>query len=230
MVRTILMAMNVIVGEGRAEVAAAGAEWIARRLRSAVRLRGAAHVAFSGGSTPRPMLQQLASIDLPWNDIHVYQVDERAAPDGHEARNLGLLAVLPVPPANLAAMDAAAADLGAAAGRYAARLPARFDVVHLGMGSDGHTASWPPGLDIAEQPGDVTVCPPFNGWQRLTLTARPVNAARARIVEIVGADKAPMVQRWFLGDTALPMQRVRRTNTTVLLDTAAAAQLHVSAG
>jgi 6-phosphogluconolactonase/glucosamine-6-phosphate isomerase/deaminase len=123
-------------------------------------------------------------------------------------------------------MPVTAADLGRAATRYATGLPGRFDVVHLGMGPDGHTASWPPGDPVIDSERPVDLSAVFNGRVRMTLTPGAVNAARGRVVLITGADKAPAVAAWLEGgDAALPIARLHRTNTVVVLDPAAAADL-----
>lgn len=198
---------------------------IARRLRDAVTARGSASVAFSGGSTPRAMLALLAATDLPWKAITAYQVDERVAPDGDPDRNAGMLDVLPLPKRNLKLMPVTAANLVAACRRYASALPERFDVVHLGIGDDGHTASWPPGDPVVDVTEPVATCGLFNGRIRMTLTPPVVNAARWRIVEVSGASKAPAVRGWMDGDASLPIVHVKRTGTLASLDVGAASQL-----
>ena len=208
------------------EPAALGAELIARRLRAAVRRRGSATVAFSGGSTTPPMLGALAHLDVPWEHVQVFQVDERVAPDGDPERNAGQLDALPLRRRQIHLMPVTAKRLDAAAARYAAQLPERFDVVHLGMGDDGHTASWPPGDPVVGSVKTVDVCGPFHGRIRMTLTPRAVNAARMRLALVTGAAKAPMIERWLAGDRSIPVQRVRRGGTVVVLDGAAAARLH----
>jgi 6-phosphogluconolactonase/glucosamine-6-phosphate isomerase/deaminase len=135
--------MEIRVAADAAAAATDAAEWLAGQLRNAVRRRGAASLALSGGSTPGVMLTVLASLDVPWRKVGVWQVDERVAPDGDPARNARLLAQLDGTGARVRAMSVTARDLAAAARRYAAQLPDRFDVVHLGLGDDGHTASWP---------------------------------------------------------------------------------------
>jgi 6-phosphogluconolactonase len=205
--------------------AAHAAAVIARRLRDAVRRRGQATVAFSGGSTTPPMLTALAGLDVPWAAVQVFQVDERVAPDGHADRNVGQLAVLPIGTTQLHPMPVTDTNLDMAAARYASSLPDRFDVVHLGMGDDGHTASWPPGDPVVRSPRTVDVCGPFNGRVRMTLTPPAVAAARMRLVLVTGASKAPMVARWIERDPALPVTHVRRSGTLVLLDGAAASRL-----
>jgi 6-phosphogluconolactonase len=217
--------MDVTIAPTEAEAAALTANRIGRRLRDAVRRRGAATIAFSGGSTPKPMLALLAAFDLPWSSITAYQVDERVAPDGDPDRNAPLLDVLPLRGRQVKLMGVTSKDLGAACRRYAATLPERFDIVHLGIGDDGHTASWPPGDPVVERREPVAMCGMFNGHIRMTLTPPVVNGARFRLVEVSGAAKAPAVHGWMSGDAALPITRVRRTGTLAVLDAAAAAQL-----
>jgi 6-phosphogluconolactonase/glucosamine-6-phosphate isomerase/deaminase len=174
----------------------------------------------SGGSTAPSLIESLFARPLAWESVTVWQVDERVAPDGHADRNANQLEHLPC---RVLTMPVTAADLRAAAGRYARSLPERFDVIHLGVGDDGHTASWPPG-DVATPSSErlVELVPEFNGRPRMTLTEVVVNAARSRIVLATGAGKRPVVERWLLGDASLPITRVRRAATVVFLDPAAA--------
>lgn len=217
--------MQVIVTTDPAAAALEAALWMASQLRNAVRRRGAASVAISGGRTPAAMFDALGGMDVDWDAVTVFQVDERVAPDGDAARNAVLLESLPVPRSRRVAMPVTARDLPAAAARYAAGLPDRFDVVHLGLGDDGHTASWPPGDPVVDQSAAVAMSAEYRGHVRMTLTPDVVNAARHRLVLATGADKADPVQRWLLGDPSLPVQRVHRTDTVVVLDEAAAARL-----
>ena len=201
--------------------AQAVAHTIARRLANAVTARGVAAVAFSGGSTPAPMLARLAEMDVPWAQVHVFQVDERVAPDGDPSRNAALLDVLPLRRAHRHLMPVTAHDLDAAARRYATALPERFDVVHLGMGDDGHTASWPPGDPVIDAPGAVAISQPYQGRIRMTITPQVVNAARARVVLMAGSSKRTALAAWLRHDGSVPIDRVRRTATLVVLDHAA---------
>jgi 6-phosphogluconolactonase/glucosamine-6-phosphate isomerase/deaminase len=196
--------------------------WLARRLRDAVRRRGSATVALSGGGSAPPVFDVLLAQDVPWEHVTVWQVDERIAPDGDPERNAGQLADFPC---RVELMPVTAADPVAAARRYGAGLPERFDLVHLGLGDDGHTASWPPGHAVIDSDRPCEVIGEFNGFERMTLTPPIVNGARARLMLTFGASKAPMVQRWMLRDPALPVTRLRRSDTWVLLDPAAAADL-----
>ena len=118
----------------------------------AIAERGRFTIAVSGGSTPAAMFAELARLDLPWPQVHVFEVDERVAPDGDPDRNLNDLRanLLDLVPVVAHLMDVTAADLPGACRRYADELSdvtgdGVLDVVHLGLGDDGHTASWPPG-------------------------------------------------------------------------------------
>lgn len=217
--------MDIRVASDPAGAAAVAADTIARRLRAAAARRPRVGLAASGGSTPALMFAALAEMPLPWAQVDLYQVDERVAPDGDAARNRSLLDVLPVPAAQIASMPVTAVDLARGARRYASRLPERLDVVHLGIGTDGHTASWPPGDPVIAAAGDVAISSMYQGYVRMTLTPHAVNRTRHRVVLVTGADKAEVVARWLLGDTTLPIQALRRASTTVVLDQAAASHL-----
>lgn len=168
------------------------------------------------------MFDALLTHDVPWGDVTIWQVDERVAPHGHPARNAEQLVDLPC---RVELMPVTDSDLVAGAARYAAGLPDCFDVVHLGLGDDGHTASWPPGHDVVDSDVACAAIGEFNGFARMTLTPSVVNAALSRLLLVSGIAKAPMVRRWVLGDESLPVARVRRTDTWVMLDPAAAADL-----
>jgi 6-phosphogluconolactonase/glucosamine-6-phosphate isomerase/deaminase len=211
------VAMDIRVGPEPAERAAI---WIAHRIRGAARRRGEASLALSGGGTAPSLIAALLAEDVPWSQTTVWQVDERIAPNGDPARNANQLAPLPC---RVRPMPVMAGDRRRAARQYAASLPERFDVVHLGLGGDGHTASWPPG-DVTPISTDraVELIAEFNGYPRMTLTRRVVNGARSRAVLAAGASKRDVVERWFLGDRSLPITGVRRGSTWVFLDGAAA--------
>src|SRR6202045_3570521 len=133
-------------------VALAAAKLLAKEARDAVASRGKFVIAVSGGKPPWIMLRDLAKEDVPWKGVHVVQVDERVAPEGDADRNLthlreSLLEHAPLRPEQVHAMPVEATDLQAACMRYALTLreiagsPTVLDLVHLGLGPDGHTAS-----------------------------------------------------------------------------------------
>jgi 6-phosphogluconolactonase/glucosamine-6-phosphate isomerase/deaminase len=199
------------------------AQEIVARLAEAVERRGRAALAVSGGSTGPTLLAVLAAADLPWVDIGIWQVDERVAPEHDPERNANQLVGVP---GEHHLMPVTAPDLARAAAAYADELPDRFDVVHLGMGADGHTASWPPGDPVIASTRAVDLSGEYQGRVRMTLTPLVVDEARARVVLVTGADKAPTVAAWLEGGAAdLPITRVPARGTVVVLDPAAAAGL-----
>jgi 6-phosphogluconolactonase len=219
-----------ILPDGSA-LAARAAALVASHLAAAVASRGRATLAVSGGSTPAAFLAQLAGKPLPWEAIHVFQVDERVAPPGDPDRNLtGLQAALldrvPVPSGNVHPLPVNDPDLDGAASAYADKIrqvagpEGRLDVVHLGLGDDGHTASWPPGDPVVDAADDVAVVGPFNGRLRMTLTPPAVNRAGWIVWLVSGASKAPVVGGLLAGDPALPAAHVRRSAATLLTDIA----------
>ncbi len=202
--------------------AVAAATWLGPRLQDAVRDRGVATLAVSGGDSAPPMFEALLQLDVPWESVTIWQVDERVAPDGDPSRNALQLAGFPC---TVRAMPVTDVDLPSAARRYASSLPERFDVVHLGLGDDGHTASWPPGHDVVDSTQGCEVIGEFNGFERMTLTPMVVNAARLRLMLTYGESKAPMVRRWLLEDPTIPVSRLRSPSTIAFLDGPAGDQL-----
>jgi len=216
-------------------VAAAAARAIAASAREAVRERGCFAFAVSGGRTPWQMLRALSAVPLPWKAIHVFQVDERVAPAGDPDRNLthlreSLLSRVDLPAANLHAMPVERDDLVSAAAAYARELSgvARgvLDLVHLGLGPDGHTASLVPGDPVLEvRDADVAVTGPYVGHRRMTLTYPAIDRARRILWVVTGAEKAPVLPRLDAGDPAIPAGRVRADRAAILADVDAAAGL-----
>lgn len=216
-------------------VAQHAAHVLARRIRDAVRRRGTCRIALSGGTTPAAMFDALVLLDVPWGSVEIHQVDERVASDGHPDRNATqLLEHLIEPlrgigcePGSVHLLPVTAPDLPLALAELDRCLAATppFDVVHLGLGDDGHTASWPPGVELGPALRCAALVGPYKGRPRITLTPRVVNAARSRLVVVTGEAKASAVQGWLLGDPALPISRVRRTQTRAILDEAAAASV-----
>jgi 6-phosphogluconolactonase len=211
---------------------------IAEQARASIAARGRFVLALSGGETPRPMLNELAAMDVDWDGVHVVQVDERFAPPGDPARNLTLLqetllAHAPLAPEQIYPMPVEAADPAAAAGDYArlleqlAGVPPVIDLVHLGLGTDGHTASLVPGdaaLDVTD--ADVAVTGVYKGRQRMTLTYPVIDRARCILWQVSGEAKAPMLARLCAGDTDIPAGHIAREQAVVLADHAAAAFLN----
>jgi len=218
-------------------VAARAARWLAAAARDAVAARGRFALAVSGGRTPWQMLRALAREDVPWEKVHLFQVDERVAPAGHPDRNLThiretLLGSAPLPPGNVHPMPVEEADLRAAAARYQRELeavagaPAVLDAVHLGLGPDGHTASLVPGDPVLDVSGsDVALTGTYSGHVRMTLTYPAIDRARAVLWLVTGAEKAPVLPRLLAGDRSIPAGRVRPGRGLVLADRAAAADL-----
>jgi 6-phosphogluconolactonase len=207
-----------------AAVAQRGAEVIAERARSTVDARGAFAIAVSGGGTPVPMFEALGQYDLPWDAISIYQVDERIAPPGDDDRNLThLMAALPEPARRrVNPMPVEAAEVAAAAAEYAAALP-EFDLIHLGIGPDGHTASLVPGdpvLDVTDR--TVATTGEYQGRRRMTLTYPPIDAAAAILWIIAGGDKRDPVEKLLKRDPSVPAGRVANDRMLVVADRAAA--------
>ncbi len=210
---------------------------IAADARAAVSSRGRFIMAVSGGRTPWLMLRALAREQLPWEHVHAVQVDERVAPAGDPDRNLAhlresLLDHAPLRPAQIHAMPVEVPDLNRAAHEYAAILqevagtPPALDLVHLGLGADGHTASLVPGdpvLDVSA--ADVAVTRPYQGRRRMTLTFPIINRSRRILWLVTGREKARALARLRDKDPSIPASRVRQDRALILADRLAAEQL-----
>ena len=206
-----------------AAVAAAGAAFVAEHARAAVAATGSFHFAVSGGHTPWAMFAELGSETVPWDAVVIYQVDERVAPPDDPDRNLAhLRQALGSAPAQVRAMPVNDGDLVAAAAAYATVLPAHFDLVHLGLGPDGHTASLVPG-DPALAVTDrlVALTQPYQGRVRMTLTYPALARARQLLWLVTGGDKKGPLARLLAGDTTIPAGRVEAAASLVMADRAA---------
>src|SRR5579862_7575904 len=224
--------MNLEVLDTAESVAQRAADIIAEEARKAVAARGRFVVAVSGGHTPWVMLRALASAHVPWPAIHVVQVDERVAPAGHPDRNLthlreSLLDHAPLAAEQIHAMPVEFADLEAGAAKYAETLrllagtPPVLDLVHLGLGPDGHTASLVPGDPVLNvKDVDVAITGTYQGRQRMTLTYPVINRSRQILWVVTGDEKVPMLNRLLQGDESIPAGRVRREHALVLADQA----------
>ncbi len=229
--------LRVEVLEDADQVARRAAAIIAAEARAAIAAWGCFVLAVSGGRTPWVMLRALSEEEVPWHDVHVVQVDERVAPAGHPDRNLthlreNLLERCPVRPEQLHAMPVEEKDLQAATSRYALTLrkiagsPPVLDLVHLGLGPDGHTASLIPNdpvLNVTD--ADVALTGVYQGRRRMTLTYPVLNRSRRILWLVTGEDKMEMLKRLREGDGSIPAGRVCRDQALVLADRAAAGGL-----
>jgi 6-phosphogluconolactonase len=218
-------------------VALAAARLIAKEARDAVATRGKFVMAVSGGKTPWVMLRDLAKEDVPWEGVHVVQVDERVAPEGDPDRNLthlreSLLEHAPLRPEQIHAMPVEATDLQAACMRYAQTLteiagsPPVLDLVHLGLGPDGHTASLVPGDPVLNvKDADVALTGIYQNRRRMTLTYPIINRSRRVLWLATGGEKAGMLARLQTGDASIPAGRVSTDRALILADRAAAGQV-----
>jgi 6-phosphogluconolactonase len=232
--------MEVDVLADDESAARAAAKRIAAESIAAVAARGRFVMAVSGGHTPWIMLRMLANEVLPWENVHVFQVDERVAPIGHAERNLthlkeSLLGKAPLRPEQIHAMAVESPDLEAAAAQYASTLceiagsPPMLDLVHLGLGPDGHTASLVPGdpvLQVTDK--NVALTSAYQGRPRMTLTYPIINSARRILWLVTGNGKVSMLSRLLTSDGSIPAGRVKQDNALVFADRAAAAALSTS--
>ena len=223
--------MDQLIAPDADALSRAVADAVAAGIEAAVAERGRAVIAFSGGATPAPMLRDLANRDLPWDEVTVFQVDERVAPDGHDDRNATMLQreLLDHVTAIAYLMPVTQSDLDAAAAAYAQLLAdvcgGVLDVVHLGLGPDGHTASLVPGDDVLEvSDRDVAVTAEYQGRQRMTLTYPALSRGRRIVWEISGDDKAAAV-RAVVEQRDVPGAFVAQDNATLIVDRGAASQL-----
>jgi 6-phosphogluconolactonase len=231
-----LFSMKIQVLADSDTVAKTAAKFIAVEALAAVSARGRFVMAVSGGRTPWQMLRALAEETVPWKNIHVVQVDERVAPAGDPDRNLthlreSLIEHAPLPPEQIHAMPVEAEDLEAAAAGYARLLqqlagsPPVLDLIHLGLGPDGHTASLVPAdpvLHVSDR--DVALTGVYQQRKRMTLTYPIINRCRRILWLVTGPDKAIMLPRLQSGDGSIPAGRVRQDQALVLADLAAAAK------
>lgn len=212
-------------------VAKEAARVIAAEARAAVASRGRFVMAVSGGNTPWQMLRELANEDVPWGSVHVAQVDERIAPAGDPSRNLthireSLLKHAPLPEERIYAMPVEEADIEGAARKYALILQRvladtfpELDLVHLGLGPDGHTASLLPDDPVLQvNDRDVALTGFYQGRRRMTLTYPMLNRSRRILWVVTGAGKAGMLNRLLDGDASIPAGRVRQDCALVIAD------------
>src|SRR5271167_1214830 len=232
--------MKLEVFEDAESVARAAAGTIAADARAAVAARGRFIMAVSGGHTPWIMLRALAGEELPWKDVHVFQIDERIAPAGDPDRNLthlraSLLEHAPLPPEQIYAMPVELPDLEDAAKQYAHTLeqvagsPPVLDLAHLGMGPDGHTASLVPGDPVLNVTNaDVAITGVYMGRRRMTLTYPILNRSRRILFLVPGKEKVDTLPKLLAADTSIPSARIRQDHVLILADREAAARAAAS--
>jgi 6-phosphogluconolactonase len=226
-----MLAHEVLPDAGAA--ARRAAAFVAEQARAAIAERGRFVVAFSGGNTPGEMLHLLAKEDVDWAKVFVAQVDERIAPIGSRHRNLTQLRTMlveevPIPPAQVLCMPVERADIAVAAQEYGQRLgevagvPPVLDLVQLGLGPDGHTASLvpdDPALEVTD--ADVAITASYMGWPRMTLTFPAINRARSILWLVTGAEKSAVVARLLNADDSIPAGRINRASALLVVDQAA---------
>jgi 6-phosphogluconolactonase len=217
-----------------------GTALIAAEARAAIAARGQFLLAVSGGKNPWKMFRMLADEKLDWTKIEIVQVDERVAPAGDADRNLthlyeSLLDHAPLKPEQIHAMPVNDPDLQAAAASYARTLEQLagprpvIDLVHLGLGPDGHTASLIPGDPVLEvRDVDVALTGVYQGRRRMTLTYPILNRARSILWLVTDASKIDALARLSKHDPSIPGGRISSDQARVLADKAAAAKLDPS--
>ncbi len=203
------------------ELVERAAEALAVALDARLREQPRVSLALSGGRTPWPVFRRLADAAIDWGRVDVYQVDERVAPSGDPARNLTGLreALLDHVTATVYPMPVEEPDLSVAALQYAASLPPRLSVVHLGLGDDGHTASLVPGdpvLEVADRL--VAVTAPYRGHRRMTLTLPALNAAAVVVWVVSEAGKTEMLEKLRAADPRIPAGRVAQAHALLITD------------
>ena len=234
--------MNIEVLADSESVAERAASVIADHAWESIASRGIFTMAVSGGHTPWIMLRRLAAAHIPWRAVHIFQVDERVAPTGHTDRNLTHIfeSLLPhsrlhadqiyAMPVDSPALEAAASFYAATLRKVAGEVPV-IDLVHLGLGTDGHTASLVPEdpvLDIDY--ADVALSGPYQWRRRMTMTYPILNRARRVLWVVTGGKKASVVNRLLNGDRGIPAGRVSSDRALLLTDSAAAAQCATETG
>lgn len=221
------MSIELEVVASEKEAARRGAELIAAAGEAAAAERDLYTLAMSGGRTPWAMLALLSELEqMPWAKTELFQVDERVAAPGSEERNLThfVLGLSLDHQTSLRPMPVTQRDLDEAAGEYEAKLPEKLDLVHLGLGPDGHTASLVPGdpvLEVTDRRVALTETA-YQGHHRMTLTYPTLAAARQIFWLVTGEEKQDALAKLLAGDSSIPAGRVENDAMTVIADEAAA--------
>lgn len=221
------MAIDLEVVADEKAAARRAAELIAAAGAEAVAERNIFSLAMSGGRTPWGMLAILGEQEaMPWPETELFQVDERIASPGSEDRNLThmVLGLSMEHQSALRPMPVTQRDLDGAAREYESQLPERLDLVHLGLGPDGHTASLVPDDPVLEV-GDRRVAlteTAYQDYHRMTLTYRALEETRRIVWLVTGARKREPLAKLLAGDTSIPAGRVENDSMVVVADEAAA--------
>ena len=208
-------------------VARRGAELIAEAARESVTASGAFSMAASGGHTPWSMYGQIEAQEVPWQRTEIFQTDERIAPPGSGQRNLThLVAALSIgAQGSLRPMPVDDEEPEAGAVRYSESLPEALDLIHLGLGPDGHTASLVPGdpvLDVTDRRVAVTARE-YQGTRRMTLTYPGLGRARRLLWVVTGEKKREPLEKLLTLDPSIPAGRVEPGGESLILADRAAA-------
>ena len=215
------------------DVAAAAAAYLAQQITATLATKSTFSMAISGGRTPWEMLKILAKADLPWQRVNLFQVDERVAPDGHADRNLtqlfqAIADTLMVTQLRIFPMPVLAADLEEGCREYTQVIDEvtegkGLDLIHLGLGSDGHTASLVPGDEVMEVQDRLVACTQntYQGRIRMTLTYPLLNSAKQLLWIVTGSEKQEMVKRLLQQDPSIPAGSIRQENALLMVDQAA---------
>ena len=215
------------------QVAAGAAAYLEHEIREALAHHPSYSLAISGGRTPWEMLKILSKADLPWQRVNLFQVDERVAPDGHADRNLTQLfqAIAGTPMVTqlrIFPMPVLAEDLEEGCREYTQVLDEvtegkGLDLIHLGLGSDGHTASLVPGDGVMDVQDRLVACTQnlYQGRIRMTLTYPLLNSAKQLLWIVTGSEKQEMVKRLLQQDTSIPAGSIRQENALLMVDQAA---------
>lgn len=230
--------MEIRTFQSADEVAKEAANYIADRIRENIARKGFFTMAISGGRTPWEMIKELAKENLPWEKVFLFQVDERVAPDAHPDRNLTQLykAIEDsrlVSRLNIFPMPVTADDLGEACEEYANHIfrlteNGKLDLVHLGLGTDGHTASLVPGDAVLEvQDKSVAITGDlYQGRHRMTLTYPLLNQAEKILWVVTGAEKAEMLKRLLHKDPTIPAGKIEQHHAIVLTEESASIEIN----
>jgi len=221
------MAIELLVLPDPDAASRRAAEVVVAAGEDSIEARSEFMLALSGGKTPWAMIGLLGEMEgMPWEATRIFQVDERVAPPGDDARNLThLVQMLSLDhQATLRPMPVTSRDLELSAAEYEVHVPENIDLVHLGLGPDGHTASLVPNdsvLDVDDRRVAMTDTI-YQGHRRMTLTYPALEAARQILWLVTGPSKQEPLSKLLAGDDSIPAGRVRNDSMTVVADEAAA--------